>query len=300
MTHRLRKELGELRVKTLIREDLPEVEVDPVQIDQVLTNLLENAVRVSPPQGMITISAAQANTRVSIRVADEGPGIPVDERERVFEAFYRGPEAGSRGDTGRSGSGLGLAIAHAIVVAHGGRIWIEGGASSGSVRSRSNSSCPTRLPTRSGRSTGDQGPRRRRRTADPPRAAHEPGGARLRGRRPWGPARRASSATADEGPDLVFLDLGLPDLDGEEVIRRMRAFSEVPIIVLSVRDQQSDKVGALDAGADDYVTKPFAMEELLARLRAALRRNRPEEPARRPLHFDDAAGRPRSQAREAR
>jgi len=97
----------------------------------------------------------------------------------------------------------------------------------------------------------------------------------------------ATAATGEEGlalavdaaPDLMLLDLGLPDLDGTEVIRRLRAFSEVPVIVLSVRDQQADKVAALDAGADDYVTKPFGMEELLARLRAALRRAQPGEPA---------------------
>jgi len=91
----------------------------------------------------------------------------------------------------------------------------------------------------------------------------------------------------DTAPDLVFLDLGLPDLDGTEVIRRLRAFSEVPVIVLSVRDQQADKVSALDAGADDYVTKPFGMEELLARLRATLRRAHPEEPAPPVQRFGD-------------
>jgi two-component system KDP operon response regulator KdpE len=83
---------------------------------------------------------------------------------------------------------------------------------------------------------------------------------------------------AAEGADLVVLDLGLPDLDGTEVIRRVRSFSAVPIIVLSVRDRQADKVLALDAGADDYVTKPFGVEELLARARAALRRTTPETP----------------------
>ena len=86
-------------------------------------------------------------------------------------------------------------------------------------------------------------------------------------------------AAAEGAPDVVFLDLGLPDLDGTEVIRRVRAFSRVPVIVLSVRDRQRDKVAALDAGADDYVTKPFGMEELLARLRAALRRSVADEPA---------------------
>jgi two-component system, OmpR family, KDP operon response regulator KdpE len=74
-------------------------------------------------------------------------------------------------------------------------------------------------------------------------------------------------------PDAVLLDLGLPDLDGTQVIRELRSWSAVPVIVLSGRAGSGDKIGALDAGADDYVTKPFSMEELMARLRAALRRD---------------------------
>jgi two-component system, OmpR family, KDP operon response regulator KdpE len=77
---------------------------------------------------------------------------------------------------------------------------------------------------------------------------------------------------ADGRPDVVLLDLGLPDLDGVEVLRRLRAFSDVPVVVLTARDRQADKIAALDAGADDYVTKPFDVEELLARVRAVLRR----------------------------
>lgn len=76
----------------------------------------------------------------------------------------------------------------------------------------------------------------------------------------------------DSGVDLIVLDLGLPGIDGQEVIKRVRAWSEVPIIVLSVRDGQHDKVDAFEAGADDYVTKPFGMPELLARMRAVRRR----------------------------
>src|SRR5688500_20239926 len=83
----------------------------------------------------------------------------------------------------------------------------------------------------------------------------------------------------------MLLDLGLPDLDGTEVIRRVRGFTELPIIVLSVRDGQHDKVAALDAGADDYVTKQFAMEELLARARAAMRRAQPGEPPAPTMRF---------------
>lgn len=78
-------------------------------------------------------------------------------------------------------------------------------------------------------------------------------------------------------PDAVVLDLGLPDLDGIEVLRRLREWSIVPVVVLSVRDGEAEKVTALDAGADDFVTKPFSTAELLARLRAAQRRSKPAE-----------------------
>jgi two-component system, OmpR family, KDP operon response regulator KdpE len=80
-------------------------------------------------------------------------------------------------------------------------------------------------------------------------------------------------------PDLVILDLGLPDMDGVEVVRRLREWSSLPVLVLSARDAEASKVAALDAGADDYVTKPFGMNELLARIRAALRRGTAGAPA---------------------
>ncbi|MCP2260900.1 two-component system, OmpR family, KDP operon response regulator KdpE [Streptoalloteichus tenebrarius] len=83
----------------------------------------------------------------------------------------------------------------------------------------------------------------------------------------------ALKAAAEGRPDVVVLDLGLPDVDGTEVIAGLRGWTTVPIIVLSARTDSADKVEALDAGADDYVTKPFGMDELLARLRAAVRRS---------------------------
>lgn len=83
------------------------------------------------------------------------------------------------------------------------------------------------------------------------------------------------AAVARERPDVVILDLGLPDMDGVEVIHGLRGWTATPIIVLSAREQEAAKVAALDAGADDYVTKPFGMDELLARVRAAVRRSGP-------------------------
>jgi two-component system KDP operon response regulator KdpE len=82
----------------------------------------------------------------------------------------------------------------------------------------------------------------------------------------------ALRSVAVDRPDVVILDLGLPDLDGTEVTRRIREWTEVPIIILSVREQESEKIAALDSGADDYLTKPFGTGELMARIRSALRR----------------------------
>ena len=90
-----------------------------------------------------------------------------------------------------------------------------------------------------------------------------------------GTGEEALTLAASHHPDLVLLDIGLPGIDGVEVVRGLRGWSTVPIIMLSVRDAETDKVRALDAGADDYVSKPFGMDEVLARMRAALRRHQP-------------------------
>jgi two-component system KDP operon response regulator KdpE len=94
-----------------------------------------------------------------------------------------------------------------------------------------------------------------------------------------GDGAAALAAAAADPPDVVILDLGLPDMDGTEVIEGLRGWSRAPIIVLSARQAQGDKVVALDVGADDYMTKPFGMDELLARLRAALRRSGTDDAA---------------------
>ncbi|MEJ1976807.1 MAG: response regulator transcription factor [Acetobacteraceae bacterium] len=94
-------------------------------------------------------------------------------------------------------------------------------------------------------------------------------------------AAEALRLAASRAPDAVLLDLGLPDMDGQAVLQRLRAFSHVPVIVLSARDREAEKIEALDNGADDYVEKPFSLGELLARLRTALRRHpgQPDLPA---------------------
>ena len=93
-----------------------------------------------------------------------------------------------------------------------------------------------------------------------------------------GDGRSALQVVDERMPDLVLLDLGLPDLDGVAVLTQLRSFTEVPVIVVSARTESDDKVEALDLGADDYITKPFSIEELLARIRATSRRAGREEP----------------------
>ncbi len=115
---RLAPVLERHRLNVVLREDLPDVPVDVVQIDQALTNILENAAKYSPPGSQISVSAARWQDAVQVRIADQGTGIDPELRRRVFEPFFRS-------DGAVSGSGLGLAIAHAVVVAHGGTIWIE-------------------------------------------------------------------------------------------------------------------------------------------------------------------------------
>ncbi len=93
-----------------------------------------------------------------------------------------------------------------------------------------------------------------------------------------GTGQEALAAAAQIRPDIIILDLGLPDMDGLEVLSRLREWAKIPVIVLTVRERENDKISALDAGADDYVTKPFGIGELLARMRVALRRSIQEAP----------------------
>ena len=125
---RMRPRLGSVRLELGLAPDLPEIAADPVQLDQVLTNLLENAARHAPGDGIVRLTVDPIDTGVRVRVTDDGPGIPPEQREKVFEAFYRG-----RVEPERPGSGLGLAIVRAIVTAHGGRIWVEEAAGGGTA-----------------------------------------------------------------------------------------------------------------------------------------------------------------------
>jgi DNA-binding response OmpR family regulator/signal transduction histidine kinase len=241
--------------------DLPLLSVDPVLFQQVLVNLLENAIKYTPADSEIEIDGHAHDGAVVIEVKDRGPGIPPGDEARVFEKFYRG----SHGHV--AGAGLGLAICKGIVEAHGGTIDVERRAGGGAV-------FRVTLPFVAVMSSLDplvlvveDEPQMRRFI----RASMEAHGYRI--------AEASSGADAialatGRTPDVMLLDLGLPDGDGIDLTRRFREWSRVPIIVISARGREEDKVAALDAGADDYLTKPFSVNELLARVRVALRHAR--------------------------
>ena len=280
---------------------LPRVSTDPVLLERAVANLVDNALIHARGRGL-RIEAGPVSGRVDIRVIDRGPGIPREDRDVVFQPFQRLGDAEHR-----VGVGLGLAVSRGFVEAAGGERWLHDGHPAachrpggrarpgGSRRGRPDAAHRGRLQVRNDAMTplspqqdhsvatsGESGTKvlvvdddaalLRALTISLTARGYEVVGARS--------GEEGLDRAAHRHPDIVLLDLGLPGIDGREVIQGLRGWSSVPIIVLSARHQSVSKVQALDLGADDYLTKPFGMDELLARLRAALRRTvtEPEEP----------------------
>ncbi len=241
-------------------ETHPRVLADPGLLERALANVIVNALNHSPNGARVRVVAGVAGDTVDVRVVDRGPGVPPADRDRVFLPFQRLGDAG-----GGEGVGLGLAVAKGFVEAIGGEVELEDTPGGGlTMVFRLRAATMTRILV----------------VDDEPQILRALGtNLKARGYEidlaPTGEA--ALTLAARHHPDLVILDLGLPGIDGIEVIQGLRGWTQVPIVVLSVREGERDKVAALDAGADDYVTKPFGMDELLARLRAALRRAAPAE-----------------------
>lgn len=253
---------GQHTITVQMDDDLLLAHMDAKLVVQVLINLVDNAIKYTPAGSHIVLSAAAQGESAVIRVSDDGPGIPDEAKEKVFEMFSTGENAFRT-----AAAALGWDWPYA-------------------ARSSQPTAAPLHCPTI-------------RRTAAS-LLLHCPLGRFLCMNKPLilvveddAPIRNLitttlktqdykyiAAATASEAlqqatihaPDVMLLDLGLPDLDGIEVIRRIRSWSAMPIIVISARSEDSDKIEALDSGADDYLTKPFSVEELLARLRVTFRR----------------------------
>ena len=283
----LAERLAEHPVRAKIHSDLPLVSADFVLLTQVLVNLFDNSVKYSPSGTTIQVNARQQDDNILIQVSNAGPDIPASDLERVFDKFYRVEKPDQV-----SGTGLGLAICKGIVEVHGGRIWADNRPEGGPIFSIL---LPVNPPEGEDDRMTDKGARIL--VVDDDRSIRRFLRAALTAHDftifEAATGEEALAASVQEHPDVIILDLGLPDMDGVEITRRLREWTATPIIILSVRESEKDKIDALDAGADDYLTKPFGVGELLARIRVCLRHSisSSQEPV---FEFRSSAGRPGS------
>ena len=266
------------RIAFDVPEPGPTVHVDFAQLSRALTNLVDNALLYGPRGQPVTVGARREGERTLVWVEDHGPGVSQrPTHPHVFEKFYRGAEGRAR--TGSTG--LGLSIASEIVHANDGTLTLEDvqptGArfvislpaeAGGADRHASRTKEPDALsPDETHRARGG------RRAADPEGARLDPGRRATSASSPPRTARAALEATLETTPDLIVLDLTLPDIDGLALLPQLRSYLDVPVLVLSARTDERDKIEALNTGADDYLTKPFSAGELVARVNALLRRS---------------------------
>jgi DNA-binding response OmpR family regulator len=265
-----------------------QVSADRNRIVQVLNNLLINAAKFSPPESSICIRVTRSDVYTTVSVEDQGRGIPPDKLPHLFRKFSQVHDQEAR----LEGTGLGLAICKGIVEAHGGRIWAQSaGDGLGSTFSFTLLLSPetTQPEQQLSASTGTPAAIAR---AQPKIMAVDDEVRFLRVvERVVTEAEYEIVVTSDpaqvptlvriEEPDLVLLDLRIPGSSGFELLAQIRQISSVPVIFLTGNNNEGDTVRALNAGADDYVTKPFTPSELLARIEAALRRRAPAKTSQR-------------------
>ena len=266
---------GRHTVRIDLPPGLPRVMADRQRLVQVLNNLLANAARHSPESAPIRIAAEHEGLHVAVSVSDEGRGIAPDHLGQLFRKYTA---AGDR--EGGLGSGLGLAICKGLVEAHGGRIRAESGgvglgarftftipvaAESGAGPAPDRPGAPGHAPDAVPILVVDDDPETLRHLRD---TLAEAGYAPLVTGDPGELARLIRA----EKPQLVLLDLMLPGTDGVELMQTVPELADLPVIFISGYGRDETIARALEAGADDYVVKPFSPTELTARIRAALRR----------------------------
>ena len=265
--------------------DLPRVMADRPRIVQVLSNLLANAARHSPESSPIRIAAQLEDVHVALSVSDEGRGLSAEELPRLFQK-YSGLHG--EGERGLRGSGLGLAISKGLVEAHGGRIWAASGGAGQGARFTFTLPVAEEAGDRAAADTGRpragstrEGPERILVVDDDPQALRFVRVAlQDAGYDPitTGDPRDLSRILRAEKPQLVLLDLLLPETDGIELMESVPGLADRPVIFISAYGRDETMARALEAGASDYIVKPFSATELTARVRAALRRQAEPQP----------------------
>ena len=266
---------GRHTVRIDLPPGLPRVMADRQRLIQVLNNLLANAARHSPESAPIRIEAEHEGLHVAVSVSDEGRGIAPDHLGQLFRKYTA---AGDR--EGGIGSGLGLAICKGLVEAHGGRIRAESGGVG--LGARFTFTIPVAAESGAGPAPDRPGPPGHAPDAvpilvvddDPETLRHVRDTLAEAGYAPLvtGDPRELARLIRAEKPRLVLLDLMLPGTDGIELMQTVPELSDLPVIFISGYGRDETIARALEAGADDYVVKPFSPTELTARIRAALRR----------------------------
>ena len=275
--------LASHRIITRLPEDLPLLEFDAVLIERVLVNLLENAIKYAP-DSEITIEAQRVGDSVEVSVADNGPGLPRRHERNTVRTIRARP---TRGYSQRRWSWACDLPGYRRISR-----WPHSRIGQSQWR-RNIRILPAGWHATVHRPGNDRttGRSRAMKTAQPlilviedePEIRRFVCAALVE--EGWRFAEAASAAQGFEQatalqPAAILLDLGLPDRDGVKFIGDVRSWSSVPIVVMSARSAEAEKIAALDAGADDYVTKPFGIGELLARVRVALRRHEPSRSAK--------------------
>ena len=262
-------------VEVDLAPDLPRIGADRQRLAQVLNNLFSNASKYSPDWSAIGVSASVQDTYVAISVSDKGRGVPAERLPHLFRKFSRIDSDDL--DRRIGGEGLGLAICKGIVEAHGGRIWAE--SEGPGLGTRFTFTIPAAYEAANGSAPGPAPMARGR--ARVLAVDDEPQMLRLV-RNTLSDAGYTPIVTGDpdealrlievEKPDLILLDLMLPGADGIELMKPIFQITDAPVIFLSGRDGERDVVKAFEAGADDYIVKPFSPTELAARIEVVLRR----------------------------
>jgi DNA-binding response OmpR family regulator len=251
-------------------------------VEEVVINLLDNAVRYTPAESPISIQLSLIENWLQISIVDQGSGIPSEESSKIFEKYVRG-------ESEEEGTGLGLYISRKIVEAHGGRIWVDSppsGKTQGAAFTFTLPILPEILAeTPSSRELQeliipvDQSRLVEGETvlviedeADVQTLLHT-----ILSQEGYQVEIASDGPTALDiiqvnPPNLVLLDWMMPGMRGLQVCHNIRRWTNIPIIMVTAKTSQADLIAALDAGADDYVTKPFQTEELLARIRSNIRR----------------------------
>ena len=266
-------------IEVSVAADLPRIPVDRQRVGQVLYNLFSNASKYSREWSTIRVTATLDDLYVSVRVVDEGRGLSAEQLPRLFSKFSR---VGSESDPGIEGYGLGLAICRGIVEAHGGRIWAQSDGEGLGTRFTftlpafdvtDGSVDPSATPATARTQGASAAAERILAIDDDPQVLRyvrsivaEAG---------YSIVVTSEPAELDrlievEQPHLVLLNLVLPGTNGFELIKRIPNVFEVPVIFLTGRGREQDFARAFEMGAADYVVKPFAPTELVARIRAAL------------------------------